>query len=168
MSDYSNTYGGAAKDSANSIILAADIDTQLDAVAVASATKLDTLNLTTAIESATDSNVFTDADHTKLNGTYAGRVTATVGSGTVGGSSGFTWSIASQLTTITHNMGTVNYTAIVTHVGPSGSMSTSYIVSQAANSFVVGFRSGMDGYSGSGGVAVGQNADHFGFIMILD
>ena len=48
MSDYSNTYGGAAKDSANSIILAADIDTQLDAVEVAVATKLDTADVQNA------------------------------------------------------------------------------------------------------------------------
>ncbi len=41
MSNYSNTYGGAAKDAANDIILGAQIDTQLDAVATASATKLD-------------------------------------------------------------------------------------------------------------------------------
>lgn len=41
MSDYSNTYGGASKDSGNDIILGAQLDTQFDAVSVASQTKLD-------------------------------------------------------------------------------------------------------------------------------
>ncbi len=39
MSNYSNTFGGAAKDSGNDIIVAADHDTEYDAVAAASATK---------------------------------------------------------------------------------------------------------------------------------
>jgi len=39
MSDYSNTFGGAAKDSANSTILGADHDTQYSAIATMSATK---------------------------------------------------------------------------------------------------------------------------------
>jgi hypothetical protein len=39
MSDYANTFGGAAKDAAQDIILGADFDTQFDAVAVASASK---------------------------------------------------------------------------------------------------------------------------------
>ena len=41
MSDYTNTYGGAAKDAANDIILGADVDTQLDNIATMSATKAD-------------------------------------------------------------------------------------------------------------------------------
>lgn len=39
MADYSNTFGGAAKDAAESTILGADHDTQYDAVATSSATK---------------------------------------------------------------------------------------------------------------------------------
>ena len=39
MTDYNNTYGGAAKDAANSTILGADIDTELDAVETHVATK---------------------------------------------------------------------------------------------------------------------------------
>ncbi len=39
MSDYTNSYGGAAKDAANSTILGADIDTELDGVATMSGTK---------------------------------------------------------------------------------------------------------------------------------
>jgi hypothetical protein len=41
MSDYSSTFGGAAKDAANSTILGADHDTEYDALATASATKSD-------------------------------------------------------------------------------------------------------------------------------
>jgi hypothetical protein len=40
MSDYANTYDGATKDSTEAIIYAADIDTQLDAVSTAIATKV--------------------------------------------------------------------------------------------------------------------------------
>jgi hypothetical protein len=68
MSDYSNTFGGAAKDTANSTVLGADHDTQYEAIATMSATKLDTTGLRAAVEAASDSNVFDDADHTKLNG----------------------------------------------------------------------------------------------------
>lgn len=39
MTDYTNTFGGAAKDSANSTILGADHDTQYDSIATMSATK---------------------------------------------------------------------------------------------------------------------------------
>jgi len=39
MSNYSSTFGGAAKDAANSIILGADHDTEYDAIATMSATK---------------------------------------------------------------------------------------------------------------------------------
>lgn len=39
MSDYSNTFGGAAKDAANSTILGADHDTEYDGIATMSATK---------------------------------------------------------------------------------------------------------------------------------
>ena len=39
MSDYSSTFGGAAKDAANDIILGSDFDTEFDAIATASATK---------------------------------------------------------------------------------------------------------------------------------
>jgi hypothetical protein len=67
MSNYSNTFGGAAKDTANSTVLAADHDTQYEAIATMSATKLDTSGLRAAVESASDSHVFTDADHTKLD-----------------------------------------------------------------------------------------------------
>lgn len=39
MSDYTNSFGGAAKDAANSTILAADHDTEYDGIATMSATK---------------------------------------------------------------------------------------------------------------------------------
>ena len=67
MSNYSNPFGGAAKDTANSTVLGADHDTQYEAIATMSSTKLDTSGLRAAVEAASDSNVFTDADHTKLN-----------------------------------------------------------------------------------------------------
>ena len=61
MSDYSNTYGGAAKDSANSIILAADIDTQLDAVEVAVATKAESPATGTSVATTSGTTAsFTD------------------------------------------------------------------------------------------------------------
>jgi hypothetical protein len=71
MSNYSNTFGGAAKDTANSTVLGADHDTQYEAIATMSATKLDTSGLRAAVEAATDSNVFTDDDHTALGNTAA-------------------------------------------------------------------------------------------------
>ena len=39
MSDYTNSYGGAAKDAANATILGADFDTEFDAIATMSGTK---------------------------------------------------------------------------------------------------------------------------------
>ena len=45
MSDFTNTFGGAAKDGASATVLGADHDTQLDALATMSATKADKLNL---------------------------------------------------------------------------------------------------------------------------
>lgn len=57
MSDYTNSYGGAAKDTAEDIILGADIDTQLDNVASMSATKADKVSSATNNDVATlDSN----------------------------------------------------------------------------------------------------------------
>lgn len=41
MTDYNNTFGGAAKDSGTSVILGAEFDTEFDAVATMSATKAD-------------------------------------------------------------------------------------------------------------------------------
>ena len=51
MSNYTNTFGGAAKDASNDIILGADHDTELDAVATASATKAN------KVTSGTEDNV---------------------------------------------------------------------------------------------------------------
>lgn len=53
MSDYTNTFGGAAKDSANSTILGAQHDTELDAIVTMSGTKAD------KVISATDNNIIT-------------------------------------------------------------------------------------------------------------
>lgn len=79
MSDYSNTYGGAAKDAANSVILGADIDTQLDNVATNSATKTDkigapvdgvavAMDSTGNIKKAGDIFLEEAADHTSTSG----------------------------------------------------------------------------------------------------
>jgi len=67
------------------------------------------------VEAATDSNVFTDADHTKLNGITAlhhGSIPFTPNTGTAAGSSGFTYSWAGAHCTITHSLGTNGYTII--------------------------------------------------------
>ena len=48
MSDYSNSYNGAAKDTTNDIILGADLDTQFDSVATMSATKSNKVSGATA------------------------------------------------------------------------------------------------------------------------
>jgi len=48
MSDYSNTYNGAGKDAASSIIFGSDLDTQFDAIAYMSATKADKVLSATA------------------------------------------------------------------------------------------------------------------------
>ncbi len=53
MSNYTNTFGGAAKDSANDIILGAQMDTEYDAIATASATKAN------KIVSGTTDNIMT-------------------------------------------------------------------------------------------------------------
>jgi len=156
MSDYTNTYGGAAKDAANDIILGADVDTQLDNIATMSGTKadkvsgatvdsiakldangnivdsgkdIDDLSITTVTTSgdiAAGTNITVGgtvdgrdvaADGAILDAlpvTYHGRVSATSGSGTVLGPSGFTynWSSAGNCT-ITHNLGTANYTPLL-------------------------------------------------------
>ncbi|MBE9565107.1 MAG: hypothetical protein IMF17_07655 [Proteobacteria bacterium] len=65
-----------------------------------------------AVEAATDSNVFTNADHTKLDKIYHGRMIA--GSLTVHGGSGFTAAIGATTLEITHNFGTQNYSVQMT------------------------------------------------------
>jgi hypothetical protein len=48
MSDYSNTFGGAAKDAANDTILGADFDTQFDSLATHVATKANKVGAATS------------------------------------------------------------------------------------------------------------------------
>jgi len=59
------------------------------------------------------SNIQTQLDG-KLDNDGHGRVFSTTGSGTVGGPSGFTYSWAGAGCTITHNIGTTNYTVLAT------------------------------------------------------
>jgi hypothetical protein len=56
MTDYSNTFGGAAKDGAASIILGADHDTQYDAIATASASKANTVKVEATGDTAAGDN----------------------------------------------------------------------------------------------------------------
>ena len=74
MSDYTNTFGGAAKDGINATVLGADHDTQLDAIASMSATKQDKLN---AVTVAGQPNITSVGTLTSLS------VTGTITSGAV-------------------------------------------------------------------------------------
>ena len=168
MSDYSNTYGGAAKDAANSIIPAADIDTQLEAVEVASATKADKVagavagNLVELDSNGdmVDSGIASDR-------LIAGSIDATSGSGT-DSRSGLAYAWTGAKCVVTHNVGNTNYTVVATHRDTSSDMSTCYIAAKNNNDFTLEIRAGMDEYSGSGGVAIGQGGDTFEFMIFVD
>ena len=71
MSDYTKTTDFTAKDSlpagnAAKKILGSLFDTEFDAIVTAIATKFDSSTIVAGVEAGTDSNTFTDADHTKL------------------------------------------------------------------------------------------------------
>lgn len=65
MSDYSNTYGGAAKDSAQDIILGADLDSQFDAVATSTVSKANKI-----VSADTDNILLMDANGDLKDSTY--------------------------------------------------------------------------------------------------
>jgi hypothetical protein len=65
MSDYSNTYGGAAKDSAQDIILGADIDSQLDAIETSTISKANKI-----VSADTDNILLMDSTGDLKDSTY--------------------------------------------------------------------------------------------------
>ncbi len=72
MSDYSNTYGGAAKDAANSTILGAAHDTQYDNISTMSATKANKVISATAndILTVSASGDLIDSGHSFTTATF--------------------------------------------------------------------------------------------------
>ena len=135
MSDYTNTFGGAAKDGINATVLGADHDTQLDAIATMSATKADKLNFTsTGIDDNAASTVLTiDSGGSS---TFSGSVTA---SSFLGNATTATTATSATSATTATTAGTVTAAAqaAITSVGTLTSLSvTGAITSGAVNSNV--------------------------------
>jgi hypothetical protein len=98
-------------------------------------------------------------DGAKLDGIYSGRVITSPTSGTVGGASGFTYSTTSGACTITHNLGTTNYTVIATVTHDA---TKKYIVGYGTigtNSCVINTINTLTGNAGSAS---------FHFMLVLD
>jgi hypothetical protein len=93
---------------------------------------------------ASDGNITMEGNLTvngNLNGFYAGRVTATTGTGTVGGSSGFTYSWSSNACTITHGLGSASNTVNAT-ITRAGSDFTVVADGNTTNNFSLTTRTG--------------------------
>lgn len=134
MSDYVNTFSGAAKDVAKSNVIAAEHDTEYDAIELSIGTKADTLASATVDNILTleddgglkDSGVqlggIVTADFTALPTTQASLDTlakiyhfrTTTTSGTTVGNVAWTYTRNGVYTEVEHNLGHTNFTVMAT------------------------------------------------------
>ena len=144
MSDYSNTFGGAAKDAANSTILGADHETEYDAVATMSATKANktgapattnNLAMLTATGDLADSLVESDGSGNitaNVTGNVTGNVTST------GSNSLHTLTVTNSLTIPANSIDSAEITADA--VGSSEIAAGAVDTSELATSAVTGIK----------------------------